>query len=73
MIPKSVSLGHISPLNKCTHTNVHRFFPPACPILHVPNCAFSYGPYFSEKHPFHQVIQIRKLGATLDSSFFLIK
>lgn len=36
--------------------------------LHVPNCTFSYGPCFSERHLSHQVTQIRNLGTILNSS-----
>lgn len=35
MIPKSISLAHISPLKKFAHPNVHRLLPPACPKLHL--------------------------------------
>lgn len=69
MIPKSVSPAHVAPLNKYTQSNVRRLLPPAGPILHVPNCTFSYGPYFNERQLSHQVTQIRNLEATLDSSF----
>lgn len=50
LIPKLVSLAHLSPLNQFTHPNVHKLLPLARPSLHDPNCTFPCGPYFSERH-----------------------
>lgn len=69
MIPQIIYLAYVCPLNKFTHPNVHRLLPPAGPILHVPHCTFSCGPYFGERLLLHQVTQIRNLDATFDSSF----
>lgn len=54
MIPQIIYLAYGSPLNKFTHPNVHRLLPPAGPILHVPHCTFSCGPYFGERLPSHR-------------------